>query len=202
MRNLSGDPNNTVVGLVRNLASTKARLMGDNLSQVHLLEADMTDHIALGVAATDLSNITNGSLDVLIINGAYNNTEIAAISPSMFRGKEDLLRKDMINNLDVNVLGAMYSINAFLPLIRKGTVKKIVAISSGVSDPSRALATGNSSLVTYSAMKAALNLVVAKYSAELKGENIILLALSPGVVNTKETPRMLFRPILRRKRRC
>jgi len=47
------------------------------------------------------------------------STEINDITPSQFQGKEDLLRKEMIASLDVNVLGVMYSINTFLPLSTK-----------------------------------------------------------------------------------
>jgi len=40
-------------------------------------------------------------------------------------------------------------------------------------------------------MKAAMNMVVAKYAGEVRSEGIILLALCPGMVDTKETASML-----------
>jgi len=169
---------------------TKARLAKDSIKNVHILEADMADNTSLTTAAAAMSPITNGALDYLIINGAYINTEINDITPSQFQGKEDLLRKEMIASLDVNVLGVMYSINAFLPLIRKGEAKKIIAISSGLADSTSARY-GTTSAIIYSAMKAAMNMVVAKYAGEVRSEGIMLLALCPGMVDTKETPSML-----------
>jgi NAD(P)-dependent dehydrogenase (short-subunit alcohol dehydrogenase family) len=57
--------------------------------------------------------------------------------------------------------------NALLPLILKGQEKKIVHISTGMADTDLVLKSGVSYAVPYSASKAALNLVVAKYAAEL-----------------------------------
>jgi NAD(P)-dependent dehydrogenase (short-subunit alcohol dehydrogenase family) len=170
-------------------ASVESRLAADKITNVHILQADMADYNALNAAAADAAKINNGSLDFLIINGAYNAPELSQIPPSSFVGREDDLRKDMRASLDVNVLGVIYSINAFLPQVRKGKIKKIVVISTGLADTERVPMTSVSTFVTYSTMKAALNMVVAKYGAELKGDGITVLALSPGVVATKETPR-------------
>jgi NAD(P)-dependent dehydrogenase (short-subunit alcohol dehydrogenase family) len=86
-------------------------------------------------------------------------------------------------------MGVIFSVNAFLPLIRKGNVKKIIVISTGLADPALVTESSNPVFVTYSAMKAALNIVVAKYAVELKAQGITVLALSPGLVNTQETLR-------------
>ena len=40
--------------------------------------------------------------------------------------------------------------------------------------------------------KAGTNMLVTKYAIELKSEGIIVLALSPGLVNTLEKMRMCF----------
>jgi NAD(P)-dependent dehydrogenase (short-subunit alcohol dehydrogenase family) len=45
-------------------------------------------------------------------------------------------------------------------------------------------AKGNCFFMTYCCMKTALNMVVAKFAVEQKRESIILLALSPGLVDT------------------
>jgi NAD(P)-dependent dehydrogenase (short-subunit alcohol dehydrogenase family) len=189
LRQLSSDPANEVFGLARNVAAVKTRLASDNISNVHVFEGDMVDHNSLNAAALEVSKVTGGSLDFLIVNGAYNSPELAPLPSSAFYGREDELRKDMISSLEVNVLGVIFSINAFLPQIRKSNIKKIIVISTGFADPNLVFETSNPAFVTYSSMKAALNMVVAKYSAELKGDGISMLALSPGLVNTQETPR-------------
>ncbi|KAK9495380.1 hypothetical protein V1508DRAFT_409668 [Lipomyces doorenjongii] len=56
----------------------------------------------------------------------------------------------MIASLEVNVLGVVYSINAFLPLLRKGATKSITAISTGLADLDFTLLSGNSTQLTYS----------------------------------------------------
>lgn len=89
-------------------------------------------------------------------------------------------------SLDVNVVGVIYSINAFLPLVRKGSVKKITVISSGMADPEWVVQNDIPGSLIYASMKAATNMVVAKYAVELRGEGIVVLALSPGIVDTYE----------------
>lgn len=153
----------------------------------------MVDHKSLKLAASEVSKVTNNSLDHLIVNGAYINPEDYFITPTGFIGQEDLLRREFINNLDVNLIGVIHSINAFLPLIRNGNAKKVTVISTGLADLELAQKADIPFSVLYSATKAATNIVVAKYAVELRGEGIIFLALSPGVVNTATAPRKFTR---------
>ncbi|KFZ13491.1 hypothetical protein V502_06572 [Pseudogymnoascus sp. VKM F-4520 (FW-2644)] len=188
LRFLSQDPANTVVGLARTPEPVEAQLAADKITNVRIVKADMLDHKSLTTAASEVSKITNNSLDHLIVNGAYLGLEANFMTPTEFIGQEDLLRREFINNLDMNVVGVIYSINAFLPLIRKGNAKKITVISTGLADLELAQKANIAFSVLYSSTKAATNIVVAKYAAELRGEGIILLALSPGVVNTATSP--------------
>lgn len=181
---------NTVIGLARTPGPVELKLIADKINTVHIMQADMADHISLKNAAKQVEKLTGGSLDYLIVNGVYSNPELNFRSPSTFMGDEDYLRKDMIASLDVSVLGTIHSINAFLPLLRKSSIKKVIAMTTGLADIEVAPETGIPYFVTYTAMKAALNMIIVRYSIELKDEGIIFLALSPGVVQTQETPRM------------
>lgn len=78
----------------------------------------------------------------------------------------------------------MYTINAFLPLIRKGEMKKIVYISAGAGDIKTTRVCELPTMLRYSVGKAAGNIIMAKYSVELKTEGILILAMSPGWVET------------------
>jgi NAD(P)-dependent dehydrogenase (short-subunit alcohol dehydrogenase family) len=149
----------------------------------------MADHKSLKAAAASTAEITNGSLDYLIVNGVYSDASLSKFQPSEFIGKEEILKTDMTRSLEVNVVGVIYSINAFLPLIRKGAVKKITVIATGMADTEMTTKHDIGGALTYSTIKAALVMVVAKYAVELKNEGIILLALCPGVVNTREVMR-------------
>lgn len=145
----------------------------------------MANSTSMEDAALKVSKITQG-VDYLIVNGAYISTKSANLNPSEFTGRAAELREEMIDSLDVNVVGVIYAVNAFLPLVRKGAVKKITVISSGMADTELVLEHDITGSMIYASMKAALNMVVAKYAMELRGEGIVIFALSPGVVNTQE----------------
>ncbi|TVY80504.1 putative oxidoreductase [Lachnellula suecica] len=189
---LSRNPENTIIGLARNPSAVRERLSTDGISKVHILPGDMASHKSLVAAAELAAPLLPNSLDVLIVNGAYANDAVSFLPPTGFSSatQASILHDDMHASLDVNVLGVVYSINALLPLINNGTGKKVVVISTGLDDPGRAIPIegydGNPMMITYSAMKAALNMVVAKYAADLKPLGVMTLALSPGVVNTRE----------------
>lgn len=86
--------------------------------------------------------------------------------------------------LKVNLLHQMFAVNAFLPLIRKGNLKKVVYISSGMADINVIRVCELPSLLGYAVGKASGNIMMAKYAAELKAEGIKTLSLSPGWVET------------------
>lgn len=189
LQNLSAFKENTVVGLVRTPATVNAKLAADGISNVHILPADMEDPKSLAAAAGEVTKLTNGFLDYLLVNGAYLNHKTEGFTPMAFTSNEDLLREDMRRHLDVNVIGVMFTINVFLPLVRKSSIKKIIVTSTGMADFGLVKNGEVAFAVAYAATKAALNMVIIKYSIELKDEGIILLALSPGLVNTRTTLR-------------
>jgi NAD(P)-dependent dehydrogenase (short-subunit alcohol dehydrogenase family) len=143
------------------------------------------DFLRVEKAALEVSKITD-SIDYLIVNGAYISLKSSHFQPSQFTGHAAELREEMVDSLDVNVIGVVYSINAFLPLVRKGAAKKITVISTGMADADMVVQHDIPGSMIYASMKAATNVVVAKYAVELRGEGITVLALSPGVVNTQE----------------
>jgi NAD(P)-dependent dehydrogenase (short-subunit alcohol dehydrogenase family) len=179
-----------VIGLVRDINRVQEKLTDDSITNVHLIKADMADNDSLVTAAAKTIKLTSGSLDYLIINGAYTNPEENFLYPSEFSGKEEMLTNSMIQSLKVNVLGVVFSINAFLPMVRKSSIKKITVITTGLADRDAAEKSTVSFMLTYSSMKAALNIVVTKFATELKKEGIVVFALSPGLVNTNQPEKM------------
>lgn len=190
LTHLSKIPGNTVVGLVRNKGVAEAKIASDGLTNVHIFEADITNPTALAAAAEATSQLTGGKLDVLINNAAY--------IPSGFKSLDQYtpsqLSADMTAAFAANVTGVAYTINAFLPLIKAGTSKKVITITTGLADMEL---TNKYSLPTsgpYSISKAAVNMLVAKYNAALgfeSGENILFMSLSPGVVATEGVANMV-----------
>lgn len=167
---------------------TEKRLASDSIQNVHIFQADLADNASLVAAAAKTEKLTD-SVDYLILNGAYVNRAEHFLTPTEFVGKEDMLTSSMVESLKVNVLGTVFAINAFLPLVRKSSIKKITVISTGMADRDSAEKSDIPFFLTYSSMKAAINLVVARFAAELKKEGIVVLALCPGVVDTfKDKP--------------
>lgn len=172
---------------MRSVETVQAKLDSDSISNVHIFAGDMADIASLEKAALEVSKITQ-SVDYLIVNGAYVPLKTAGLHPSGFtsRAKAAELKEEMGDALNVNVVGVIYTINAFLPLVRRGSAKKITVISSGQADLDLVVPHSIPGFVVYASIKAATNMVVAKYAVELKDEGITVLALSPGIVNTQE----------------
>lgn len=106
------------------------------------------------------------------------------LDPEDYTGKEEFLASEMTNAMNTNAIGVLCAINAFLPLIRKSSVKKVIAISSGAADIGVTMTASLSGHIPYSVSKAALNLIIAKYACAHRTEGIVFLALHPGYVYT------------------
>lgn len=83
------------------------------------------------------------------------------------------------------MVGTVAVTNAFLPLIKEGTQKKVVNISSAAGDCEFVEKTGYISAAAYGISKAALNYINTKYAAEFHGMGYTFLAISPGLVTTR-----------------
>lgn len=94
------------------------------------------------------------------------------------------MEKSCLDAYKSTVISNFHLFNLLLPLIRRGTAKKVVAISSGHADLDMINKVGVTSAVPYSMSKAALNILVAKFSGQYSREGILFLSLSPGLVDT------------------
>jgi NAD(P)-dependent dehydrogenase (short-subunit alcohol dehydrogenase family) len=81
-----------------------------------------------------------------------------------------------------NVVGNIHLFNLFLPLVMKGKVKKIIAISSGHADLDLINDLEIEISALYSASKAAMNVIVAKFNAQYKKDGVLFVSISPGAV--------------------
>ena len=115
LKHLSFSQTNTVIGLVRNKAATEERLAADNVTNVHLLPADITDVESLYLAADAVFNITGGGLDILI-NNAGLLTERSAFE-NVYNLSQEVLEADLMDSFKVNVVGLANAIKAFMPLV-------------------------------------------------------------------------------------
>lgn len=89
-------------------------------------------------------------------------------------------------------MGNIHLFNLFLPLVLKSNLKKVIAISTGLADLELTNDCEVDVAPLYAASKAALNIIVAKFSAQYKKDGVLFLSISPGVVevgrNANATP--------------
>jgi NAD(P)-dependent dehydrogenase (short-subunit alcohol dehydrogenase family) len=107
-----------------------------------------------------------------VVNAVFNRgdrvEELEDVSSKMFQ---------------TNVVGNIHLFNLFLPLVMKGKVKKVIAISSGHADLDLINNLEVEVSALYSASKAALNVIVAKFNAQYKKDGVLFVSISPGVVD-------------------
>ncbi|KAH8705765.1 hypothetical protein BGW36DRAFT_285335 [Talaromyces proteolyticus] len=185
IRALAQNPKNTVIGLVRNKAAADAKVKEEGLHGVHIVEAQYTDLSSLKKAAEVVKEITKGGLDYLVNNAAIVSHVSEFKTLGDFDDDFETLEKDILESLEINLLGFIKTVQAFLPLIRNGNDKKVIAISTGMADIDLINATEVAFASPYSISKGAVNIAVAKYNALYNKEGILFLAISPGYVATE-----------------
>jgi NAD(P)-dependent dehydrogenase (short-subunit alcohol dehydrogenase family) len=139
---------------------------------VTITAMEVTDPESIDASYNDVRSQTN-AIDLLVNNAAVN------------------LNDGGFGSFDPKVMQTVFTVNAIAPLLvaeryvdllRAGDNPKIVNISSGAGSIAgrTTLATG----YVYGASKAALNFITRNLSHEVKGDGIIVIAMSPGWVRT------------------
>lgn len=94
----------------------------------------------------------------------------------------------MVGTFRTNVVGNINLINLAIPLLKQGTGKKVIVLTSGLGDPNLTADYDLFECPGYSISKTAVDMMVAKYHAEHHSSGLLFLAVSPGVVDTNNTP--------------
>lgn len=176
---------NIVFGLVRTKAAAETKVSEDGLKNVHIISADVTDTASLRAARAEVEKISP-VVDVLINNAAILSPKSAFNSLSDFEDDPAVLDEEMNTNYQTNVLGVIKTINTFLPLVKKSSIKKVVSITTGLADDKLTNDYDLYEAGPYTISKAALNTVVAKYNARhgKSSDKILFVGISPGLVST------------------
>lgn len=184
LQQLSKDPSNTVIGLVRNTEATQKRVDAEGLKNVTILQADITDYNSVRAAASKVSSLVpNGAVDYLWNNAAYISHATANRFFDEFTPEEwPQLLEELQTSWSTNVVGIINTINAFIPLVLKSSIKKVITISTGMADDKLTSQFEVWEGAPYSASKAAVNMIVAKWDARYRSKGVLFLAISPGVV--------------------
>jgi NAD(P)-dependent dehydrogenase (short-subunit alcohol dehydrogenase family) len=145
-------------------------------ADVHVVPLDVTDDASVDAAVDHVASRTD-HLDVLVNNAGIIGGR---------QGPLETRPQDFLACFGVNLLGPVRMTRAFLPLLERADVPRIVMVSSGMgslavtSDPDR-LESSIVSLV-YPSSKAALNMVTTQYAKALPGWKIN--AVDPGYTAT------------------
>jgi NAD(P)-dependent dehydrogenase (short-subunit alcohol dehydrogenase family) len=132
------------------------------------LTIDVTDHATIAAAAAEVEKAVGPAG----LAGLVNNAGIAVSGPVEFIPIEDWRRQ-----LDVNVIGQVATIQAFLPLLRagRGRIVNVSSIGGRIALP----------LVgPYAASKFALEAISDSLRRELHGQGIEVSVVQPGGVKT------------------
>ncbi|KAH8823889.1 hypothetical protein DL96DRAFT_241356 [Flagelloscypha sp. PMI_526] len=166
-----------IFATARKPSAALTKLVDANRGRVHFVELEVTDADSIRNAAKRVEDILvehNGVLDVLV-----NNAGILNLTPD---GVETM--SDLSETLNINVVGMHLVTAGFLPLLRKGTGKKIVNVSSTMGSLAYSHALKHQRAPAYKISKAAANMLTLQYAHDLEKDGFSVVCLSPGWVKT------------------
>jgi NAD(P)-dependent dehydrogenase (short-subunit alcohol dehydrogenase family) len=141
------------------------------------LVLDVTDDASVQAAAQTVGEATGGVLDVLVNNAGISGGRIPAAEVTAAQVQEVY---------DVNVLGPVRMLNAFLPLLERSSSPVIVNVSSGLGSLAGAadVDAAYASLIVpaYRSSKAALNMLTLQWATAFPAMRVN--AVDPGYTAT------------------
>ncbi|UPK92050.1 hypothetical protein LCI18_002985 [Fusarium solani-melongenae] len=186
LKELSADRENLVVGLVRNKLSTQRKIAEElgSPDNIRIVEADITNYEVLKESVQEISKLTSGVIDYIIANAALIPSWSAWDAVDVLAQNPELLEKDIIDSIKVNVVGNLHLFNLYMPLVLNGRAKKVIAISSGMSDIEFIRQFEIEPAAPYAVSKAGVNVVIAKFAARYAKDGVLFMSICPGSVNT------------------
>jgi NAD(P)-dependent dehydrogenase (short-subunit alcohol dehydrogenase family) len=149
------------------LAAMEPALRAAGSPQVLCLQLDVGDTDAIAPAVRSAAERL-GRLDVVIANAG-----VAHVTPA---GRDKLAQ--VRETLGVNLVGAIATLEAALPILRAQGGGQLVGITSVAG------ARGLPGFGAYSASKAGLHRYLQSVRAELRGSGIVVTELAPGYIDT------------------
>ncbi|KAL8858573.1 MAG: hypothetical protein Q9178_004867 [Gyalolechia marmorata] len=145
-------------------------------SRVFFVQLDVTSEVSIKKAAAEVEAILAGKgLDVLI-----NNAGVCQYAPDGVQSMDNLTE-----SFTINVLGVHWTTRAFLPLLKKGTQKKVVNITTTLASITDAGKAHYLPAPAYKISKAAMNSLTVQYALDYEKEGFTFMALSPGWMKTE-----------------
>lgn len=152
-------------------------LKGKFQDRLVLVDLDVSNKDSIDNAFTIVSQEVNG-LDILI-----NNAGIRFGAQEKYNDELGKLYKENFERIfTVNTIAPILIVEKFLPLIKNGENPIIINISSTSGSIGRRSRKGGG--YSYSASKAALNMITKALSVDLQEEGITVVSIHPGWVKT------------------
>lgn len=146
-------------------------LAGD---RVHVHKLDVTNVDSVRALAGALREV---ALDVVFnVAGVYGGPR-----QSVRQMADDLELDDVAETYEINAIGPLRVAVALLPQLRRGKLKKLVHLTSGMGSISDNTSGG---YYSYRMSKAALNMMSRSLAVDLKAEGIASYVINPGWVQT------------------
>ncbi|KAI8931410.1 hypothetical protein NX059_011740 [Plenodomus lindquistii] len=164
-----------VIAAVRGSASDLDEVAKNSSGRVAVIKMDVTDQTSIKKAAEETGTILDGKgLDVLI-----NNAGICEYASAGVASMDNLE-----TSFTVNVMGVHWTTREFLPLLKKGAMKKVVNMSTTLGSIALAQYAVALPAPAYKISKAALNALTVQYALDHQEEGFTFMALSPGWLKT------------------
>ncbi|KAI2619923.1 NAD(P)-binding protein [Hypoxylon sp. NC1633] len=151
-------------------------LTRNSSGRVLTVKLDVTNEESIKKAAAEVEGKLEGKgLDVLINN--------AGVSQFALDGVKSM--DNLSESFTINVLGVHWVTRAFLPLLQKGTLKKVANISTTLGSIALAPAVRLYPAPAYKITKAAMNALTVQYALDYEDEGFTFIALCPGWMKTE-----------------
>ncbi|KAJ8064647.1 hypothetical protein OCU04_006970 [Sclerotinia nivalis] len=148
------------------------KLIDLSQDKVKHVKLDTTSRPSVEEAETQIASFLEGEgIDILINNAGVMN----------WMTDEIHTMDDLDSTFNSNVTSAHIVTSTFLPLLKKGTEKKVINMSTTVGSIERSQVYSFMPVPAYKVSKAALNMLTVQYAQSYAQEGFTFLAVSPGV---------------------
>ncbi|KAF2222795.1 short chain oxidoreductase [Elsinoe ampelina] len=153
------------------------KLIQESSGRVEFVSVEVTNQESVKSAvATIEKSLGDKGLDVLI-----NSAGILNVTPE---GVDKIT--DLESTFAVNVVGTQNVTTAFLPLLRKGTQKKVFNVTSTMASNGMSSYFKMQPAPAYKVSKAAVNMLTTQYAEAFADEGFTFIAICPGCTDRNQ----------------
>ncbi|PYI25300.1 NAD(P)-binding protein [Aspergillus indologenus CBS 114.80] len=164
-----------VFATARGESSALSELAAASAGRVSVVQLDVTDEVSIRNAEAEVETQLSGKgLDILI-----NNAGICQYVSDGVKSMDNLAE-----SLTVNVLGVHCVTQAFLPLLQRGSLKKVANITTSLASITLARASHDVPTPAYKISKSALHALTVQYALDHEKDGFAFVAIAPGWMKT------------------